>query len=127
MHIMPAKRKATRTKRPALTKKQIAALHKQYIMAGGAQTGMGFLDWINTGARAVYNAGKKVYDTGKKVHNWVKDNKVISRVADTASIVIPGASSVAKAAQAEGYGRVRRQRGGAVMGSTVNARRVMRF
>jgi len=121
---MPPKRKTgtKRAKRRALTKKQIEALHKQYIAAGGAQTGLGWLDW----AKKIYSAGKKVYDTGKKAHDWVKDNKVVSRVADTASIVIPGASAVARAAEAEGYGRRRGQRGGAVMGSTVNARRLVR-
>jgi len=125
---MPPKRKTgtKRAKRRALTKKQIEALHKRYIAAGGAQTGLGFGDWISGAAKSVYNAGKKVYNAGKKAHDWVKDNKVISRVADAASIVVPGASKVKDWAAAEGYGRRRGQRGGAVMGSTVNARRLVR-
>lgn len=125
---MPPKRKTgtKRVKRRALTKKQIEALHKQYIAAGGAQTGMGFGDWIKGAAKSVYNAGKSAYNWGKKAHDWVKDNKVVSRVADAASIVVPGASQIKDWAEKKGYGRRRGQRGGAVMGSTVNARRLIR-
>lgn len=128
-NTMPPKRKTgtKRVKRRALTKKQIEALHKQYIAAGGAQTGMGFMDWVKGAAKSVYNVGKKVYNTGKKVHNWVKDNRVASKIARAGSVLgIPGAAGVAEATEAAGYGRRRSQRGGAVMGSTVNARRLIR-
>jgi len=86
---------------------QLAAYRRQYEMSGAGQSGGSFWSWL------------------KKAHDWVKDHRILSTTGRLAQEVFPQHDWIRQAtdfAQNRGYG----QAGGAIVGSTVNARRVLR-
>lgn len=90
---------------PAAT---LAAYRRQYQMSGAGQSGGSFWDWL------------------KRAHDWVKQRRVISNTGHALANVFPEHDwipDLANFAHAYGYGR---QSGGAVVGTTVNHKRVLR-
>lgn len=72
-------------RRMKMAKKGLTGGRRRHRMRGG-----GFMDWI------------------RKAHNWIRSNKVISRVGNALGAVgVPYAGLVGKAAGVVGYGKYR--------------------
>jgi hypothetical protein len=106
------KRRKTTTK-PRLSKKRMMQLREMYgsgklgpdkMKKLEEMYGSGIIDWIKGAANTVYD---KVL---KPVGNWVKDNKIISKVFSLAGNLDPRFKAGAIAADAVGLGRKRRTR-----------------
>jgi len=103
---------------------QLAELHKQYMMAGGAQTGMGPWDWIKGAANTTWKGVKKA---GK----FVADNGLLSKSLGALGTVTgqPGIAAAGTVAGLVGLGKSRRKKqyGGSVVGIVQTPQKIRLF